>query len=60
MPFTTCIKYVNEKFKESDCNWVLYFCLLLENCELIPGVFFDTILIKPMARVFIKAGTYNG
>ena len=60
MPFTRCIKYVNGKFKESDCNWVLYFCLLLENFELIPGVFFNTIPIKPMARVFIKAGAYNG
>ena len=60
MPFTTCIKYVNGKFKESDCNWALYFCLLLEFFELIPGVFFNTFPIKPMARVFIKAGTYNG
>ena len=40
MPFTRRIKYVNGKFKERDCNWVLYFCLLLENFELIPGVFF--------------------
>ena len=36
------------------------FCLLLENFELIPGVFFNTVPTKPMDRVFIKAGAYNG